>query len=140
MYDAALTASGHAARLRLSNPSRIRNLEDYKHMKAIAPDATKEKLLNEFNTVLAETEQLLTSVANASSDKAGALKANLEQGLASAGERLARIRDASREQAVAAARATDAYVQESPWRAIGIAAALAAAIGLAAGLLISRRE
>jgi ElaB/YqjD/DUF883 family membrane-anchored ribosome-binding protein len=108
-------------------------------MKVIAPDATKEKLLNEFNNVLAETEQLLTSVANAGTDKAGAIKANLEQGLASAGERIARIRDASREQAAAAARATDAYVQESPWRAVGIAAGVAAAIGLAAGLLISRR-
>ena len=109
-------------------------------MKTHAPEVTKEKLLDDFNTVLAETEQLLSSVANASSDKAGALKASVEQSLASAGERLARIRDASREQAAAAARATDAYVQESPWRAVGIAAALAAAIGLAAGLLISRRD
>ena len=108
-------------------------------MKTIAPEVTKEKLLDEFNTVLVETEQLLASVANASSDKAGALKASVEQGLASAGERLARIRDASAEQAKVAARATDDYVQESPWRAVGIAAALAAAAGLVAGMLLARK-
>jgi ElaB/YqjD/DUF883 family membrane-anchored ribosome-binding protein len=108
-------------------------------MKSIAPDVTKEKLFDEFNTVLAETEQLLTSVANAGTDKAGALKASVEQGLASAGERIARIRDASTEQARLAARATDDYVQESPWRAVGITAALAAAAGLVAGMLLSRK-
>jgi ElaB/YqjD/DUF883 family membrane-anchored ribosome-binding protein len=108
-------------------------------MKTIAPEVTKEKLLEEFNAVLTETEQLLTSVANAGTGKAGALKASVEESLASAGERLARIRDASREQAQAAAHATDAYVQESPWRAVGIAAALAAVAGLVAGMLLSRR-
>jgi ElaB/YqjD/DUF883 family membrane-anchored ribosome-binding protein len=108
-------------------------------MKTITPEITKEKLLDEFNTVLAETEQLLTSVANAGSDKAGALRASVEQRLASAGERLARIRDASKEQANAAARATDVYVQESPWRAVGITAAFAAVAGLVAGMLLSRR-
>jgi ElaB/YqjD/DUF883 family membrane-anchored ribosome-binding protein len=108
-------------------------------MKTLAPEVTKEKLLDEFNTVLVETEQLLASVANAGSDKAGALKASVEQGLASAGERLARIRDASALQAKVAARATDDYVQESPWRAVGIAAALAAAAGLVAGMLLSRK-
>jgi ElaB/YqjD/DUF883 family membrane-anchored ribosome-binding protein len=132
MYDIAPTSAGLAVRLRS-------HLEEQAHMKTIAPAVTKEQLLDEFNTVLAETEQLLASVANAGTDKAGALKASVEQGLASAGERLARIRDASREQANAAARATDAYVQESPWRAVGIAAALAGAVGLVAGMLLSRR-
>ena len=102
-------------------------------------EATNETLYQEFNTVVAETEQLLKSVATAGSDKAGALKASVEQSLAAASERLARIRDSSTEQARLAVRATDAYVQESPWRAVGIAAALAAAAGLVAGMLLSRR-
>jgi ElaB/YqjD/DUF883 family membrane-anchored ribosome-binding protein len=108
-------------------------------MKTTSNEATKEKLLNEFNTVLAETEQLLASVASAGSDKAGTLKASVEQGLADAGARLARIREASMDQATVAAQATDAYVQASPWRAVGIAAALAGAFGIVAGVLISRR-
>jgi ElaB/YqjD/DUF883 family membrane-anchored ribosome-binding protein len=108
-------------------------------MKTTQPDSMKDKLFDEFNTVIAETEQLLKSVASAGGDKAGALKSNVEQGLAAAGERLAKIREESLRQASAAARATDEYVQENPWRAIGMAAGVAAVAGLIAGLVISRR-
>ncbi len=100
---------------------------------------TNEKLLEEFNTVVSEAEQLLKSLAAAGGEKAGALQANVEQRLAAAGERLANVRDAALDQASAAARATDDYVRGNPWRAIGIVAALAAVTGLFAGLLIARR-
>jgi ElaB/YqjD/DUF883 family membrane-anchored ribosome-binding protein len=102
-------------------------------------DVTKERLFDEFNTVVGETEQLLKSVAAAGSDKAGAMKASVEKSLAAAMERIAKIREEALSQANAAARATDDYVQESPWRAIGIVAGAAAIAGLVAGLLISRR-
>jgi ElaB/YqjD/DUF883 family membrane-anchored ribosome-binding protein len=49
-------------------------------------DVTKERLYDEFNTVVAETEQLIKSVASASSDKAGVLKESVEKSLAAAGE------------------------------------------------------
>jgi ElaB/YqjD/DUF883 family membrane-anchored ribosome-binding protein len=103
-------------------------------------DVTKEKLLDEFNTVIAETEQLLKSVANAGSVKAGAFKTSVEQGLAAAGDRLAKIREESLSQANAAVTATDEYVQGNPWRAVGLVAALAGMTGLVAGLLIARRS
>ncbi len=103
------------------------------------PEVTKEKLFEEFNAVVAETEQLLTSVATAGSGKAGALWASVEQSLAAAGDRIVKIRNEAQRQAIGAARATDVYVQESPWRAVGIAAALGAGAGLVAGLLIARR-
>ena len=104
-----------------------------------AIDGTKEKLYQEFNTVVAETEQLIKTAAGAGSDKAGALKASLENEFTAAGERLARIRDDAITQCSAVAKTTDAYVQGNPWRSVGIVAALAAAAGLVAGLLISRR-
>jgi len=102
-------------------------------------EATNETLYQEFNTVVAETEQLLKSVATAGGDKAGALKANVEQALAAAADRLEQIRLQALGQANAAARATDEYVRDNPWRAIGIMAALSASVGLLAGLLIARR-
>jgi ElaB/YqjD/DUF883 family membrane-anchored ribosome-binding protein len=102
-------------------------------------DVTKEKLFDEFNTVISETEQLLKSVATASGDKAGALKADVERRLTAAGARLEEIRLQALGQAKQAAQATDDYVQANPWQSIGIAAALAAATGLVAGLLIARR-
>jgi ElaB/YqjD/DUF883 family membrane-anchored ribosome-binding protein len=108
-------------------------------MSASPPVATKEKLFEEFNAVVAETETLLKSVATAGSDQAGALKASVAKGLADAGARLARIRDESVGQAGAAVHATDDYAHANPWHAVGIAAALAGAAGLVAGLLIARR-
>jgi ElaB/YqjD/DUF883 family membrane-anchored ribosome-binding protein len=102
-------------------------------------DGTKEKLFQEFTSVISETEQLIKSVAGAGTDKAGAIKANVQQGLADAGERLARIREDASTQAAAAARAADEYVRDNPWRSVGIVAASAALAGLVAGMLIARR-
>jgi ElaB/YqjD/DUF883 family membrane-anchored ribosome-binding protein len=103
------------------------------------PAVTKDKLLNEFNTVVAETEQLLKSVASLSSDQAGMLKGNVDQALSSASDQVMQIRDQSVAQAKAAALATEEYVKENPWRAVGIVAFVAAAAGLVSGVLIARR-
>jgi ElaB/YqjD/DUF883 family membrane-anchored ribosome-binding protein len=108
-------------------------------MKPNPSEVTKERLYQEFNTVVAETEQLLKSVGTAGGDKAGAFKANVEQALAAAGDRLEQIRQQALGQANAAARVTDEYVRDNPWRAVGIVAALSACLGLVAGLLIARR-
>ena len=108
-------------------------------MKEMQTDVTKERLYEEFNTVVTETEQLLKSVASAGNEKAGAFKAGLEQSLAAASERMAKIRAQASDQASAAAKATDTYVQDNPWRAVGIAAGVAAFTGLLTGLLIARR-
>ena len=108
-------------------------------MNQVPVENTKEKLFQEFTTVVSETEQLIKSVAGAGSDKVGTMKASLEQGLASAEARMAKIRTDALAQATAACKATDEYVQDNPWRSVGIVAALAAVSGLVAGLLIARR-
>ncbi len=100
---------------------------------------TNEKLFQDFNTVVSETEQLLKSLAGAGGQKAGALRANVEQRLAAAGEHLAKIREEAVGRAGAATRATDEYVHGNPWRTAGIAALVAAIAGLIAGVLIARR-
>lgn len=102
-------------------------------------EVTKEKLSEEFHAVVAETEQLLASLAGAGNETAGALKASVAESLAAAGERIAKIREQALDQACASARATDEYVKSDPWRAIGIVAGVAALAGLAVGLLVARR-
>ena len=108
-------------------------------MSRVQPEITKERLSEEFQTVVAETEQLLSSIAGAGSEKASALKSNIADRLAAAGERLAQIREQATAQACPSARATDAYVKADPWRAIGIFAGAAAVIGFVAGLAMARR-
>ena len=108
-------------------------------MNQVPADTTKEKLFQEFNTVIAETEQLIKTAAGAGSEKAGAVRASLEHEFSVAAERLARIRDDAIAQCGAAAKTTDAYVHDNPWRSVGIVAALGVAVGLVAGLVIARR-
>lgn len=98
----------------------------------------KGKLLDDFNDVVADAEHLLKAVASAGGDKAQALRADVEESLRSARERLAELQREAVAHTKAVARSTDTYVHENPWRAIGIAAAVATAVGLLLGLLINR--
>jgi len=100
---------------------------------------TKAQLTEELNTVLADTERLLKSVASAGGEKAGALRAEAEQSLASAKDRLRKFEHAAVEKTHATARAADEYVHEHPWHGIGIASGVAAALGVVIGLLLNRR-
>ncbi len=102
-------------------------------------EVTKERLFEEFNSVVVDAEQLLKSIAGAGGDKVSALNAGVQQGLTSAAERLAKLREASLSQASAAAQSADRYVHDNPWRTIGIVAALTAVTGLVTGILIARR-
>jgi ElaB/YqjD/DUF883 family membrane-anchored ribosome-binding protein len=96
---------------------------------------TKQKLLDDFNAVASDTEQLLKSLASEGGEKAAALRASIDQNLKAARERLARLEEAVVHRGKAAAQATDAYVHQHPWQAIGIAAGL----GVVVGLLLNRR-
>ena len=102
-------------------------------------DVNKERLLDEFQTVVAETENLLKSVAAAGTDKSAMLRGNVDQALATARLRLAEIREKSVAKANAAAVATDEYVQENPWRAMGVVALFSALAGLVVGIAVTRR-
>jgi len=107
-------------------------------MTQLQTEVTRERLFDEFNSVVKETSELLKSLAAAGTDKAGAVRTSVELGLAAAGDRLAKIREQSVAQANAAVAATDRYVRDSPWRALGLVAAASAIAGLAAGLCMGR--
>ena len=63
------------------------------------------------------------------------LRAQAETSLASAKVKLEDLHEDLIEKGREAVKATDDYVQENPWKAVGIAAG----IGLVIGLLVSRR-
>lgn len=105
-------------------------------MNKATADVTKEKLIEDFNGVVNEAEQLLKSVNNETSEKANALLAKVEQSLRRAKDRLGDFQGVAVERTKAAARATDDYVHEHPWKSIGVAVAL----GVVIGLLLNRRQ
>jgi ElaB/YqjD/DUF883 family membrane-anchored ribosome-binding protein len=112
-------------------------------------EVTREKLLKDFNLVVADTEELLRSAAAAGGEKSSAWRAQVELNLKTAKDRLAQMEQAAKERLVhveqavvekgkAAAHATDTYVHDNPWQAIGVTAGVSILAGLALGLLLNR--
>ncbi len=97
--------------------------------------ATKEKLAADLRLVIADAEELLHIATSQTGDKVAELRARMGENLRAARAKLADADAAIRDKAREAARATDDYVHENPWRSIGIAAGA----GLVVGLLIGRR-
>jgi ElaB/YqjD/DUF883 family membrane-anchored ribosome-binding protein len=102
-------------------------------------DSSKAKLIADFNLVVEDTEKLLRALAATGAEKGSALRASAEQHLESAKQTLGELQADALERSRAAAKATDDYVRENPWRSIGIVAGVAVAVGLVIGLLTNRR-
>jgi ElaB/YqjD/DUF883 family membrane-anchored ribosome-binding protein len=113
-------------------------------------EVTKEKLLQDLNAVVAETEQLLRDTASVGGEKVATWRTGVELNLKSAKARLGDLEhaavekakataQAAVEKAKATAQATDAYVHDKPWHAIGITAGVGVLVGLAVGMLLNRR-
>ena len=96
---------------------------------------TKDQLVEEFNGVVADTEQLLKSVATAGGEKADAMRAGAEKNLAKAKDMLREFQQTAVDKTRATAKSADEYVHEHPWQAIGVIAG----VGLVLGALLSRR-
>ncbi|MGQ9724352.1 MAG: DUF883 family protein [Tepidimonas sp.] len=95
----------------------------------------KEKLVADLKMVVADAEELLAATAQSTGEKVAQLRERLQENLRSARDRLADAEAILRERTREVAKATDHYVHEHPWKAIGVAAG----IGLLFGLLIGRR-
>jgi ElaB/YqjD/DUF883 family membrane-anchored ribosome-binding protein len=98
-------------------------------------EATQDKLIQDFKAVIADTEALLKATAGVTGEHIAATRAKLEHRLADTRKRLAALEEGVVEQAKAAYDATDAFVREHPWPAVGVAAA----VGFLIGILRSRR-
>ncbi|MBS1160482.1 MAG: Protein of unknown function ElaB [Proteobacteria bacterium] len=97
--------------------------------------ANKEKLVSDLKAVVSDAEDILRATAGAAGEKVGELRVRIEGRLRDAKERLADAEAIIVDKTKAAARATDDFVHDQPWKAVGVAAAL----GLALGVLIGRR-
>ena len=95
----------------------------------------KEKLMADLKLVISDAEELLKMTAGQAGEKAAELRARMQTRMDQAKTELTRLQGLAVERAKDAGRATDAYVHENPWKAVGIAAGA----GLLIGMLISRR-
>ena len=101
----------------------------------MSTDASKDKLVADLKIVVSDAEELLKATASLAGDKAAVARERIQASLASAKVKLGEAERVVLEQTKKAAKATDEYVNENPWQAVGIAAAA----GFVLGLLIGRR-
>ncbi|MEO8417525.1 MAG: DUF883 family protein [Methylophilaceae bacterium] len=104
-------------------------------METLSDEVTKAQLMDDFKVVVADAEALLQATVNQGGEKMAEVRAKAEESLKVVKVRMAEAQAALLARTKEAAKATDAYVHENPWRAIGVAAG----VGLVIGLLIGRR-
>lgn len=95
----------------------------------------KDQILSDVKGVISNAEDLLKEAATASGEQAQELREKALVALRRAREGLVDAQHAVVDSGRAAARVTDDFVHEHPWRAVG----LAAAAGFFLGLLVNRR-
>lgn len=95
----------------------------------------EDDVISTIRTRLDEAEKLLVEAASASGDKATELRETALRSLRNTRETLHDTQEAVVERGRQAAKATDHYVHDNPWQAIGVAGV----VGLLFGLLVGRR-
>jgi ElaB/YqjD/DUF883 family membrane-anchored ribosome-binding protein len=92
---------------------------------------TKERFAADVNAVLVDAEELLRQAAQATGEEAKVLRGRAQEAIGRAKDSLVHIEQRAVAQTKAVAHATDGWVHDHPWTAVGIAAGLAFLVGLA---------
>lgn len=98
-------------------------------------NTSRDDLITDVKSGLNNVEELLREAASSTGDRATELRASAMASLRTARESLVDLQESMLERGKKAARATDDYVHDNPWRSLGIAVAT----GFVIGLLINRR-
>jgi ElaB/YqjD/DUF883 family membrane-anchored ribosome-binding protein len=96
---------------------------------------TRDQLLSDLKNVISDAEHWLRNSGHLTGEEFKAAKAKFERTLVKAKDDIIRLEEAAVEKAKVAARATDDYVKENPWKAVG----LGTAVGVVIGMLIARK-
>ena len=94
---------------------------------------TPKELLNDLHTLVADAEKMMgESLSEHTADAVDALRTRYD----AAQERLSDIYEGAKTRVVAGAKCTDTAIRENPYQAL----AIAAGVGLLAGVLLGRRS
>lgn len=97
--------------------------------------ATKEQFMDELHSMVKDAEELLQATTTQTGEGAAAARARIQKSLQVVKGRLVAAEAVVMERTRHAAKVTDQYVHENPWKAIGISAC----VGAIVGMLIARR-
>jgi ElaB/YqjD/DUF883 family membrane-anchored ribosome-binding protein len=100
------------------------------------PSHDENRTVSEIKNLIADVEDLLARIAHVKDEDVARLRTKVMHAVGAAKEGLAGSADTIRSQAQQAMGGADDYVRESPWVAVGIAAA----VGAVVGILVARRS
>lgn len=98
-------------------------------------EVTTDQLVADLKTVMHDAEALIKATSAQTGEKIQEVRARAEESLRQAKARLIALEEEALRRARVVADATNVYVHEKPWQAVGIAAGA----GLVLGLLLGRR-
>ena len=93
--------------------------------------ASRDKLVEDFKVLSKDVQELLKATASVVGERATEARGKVQESLKVAQEKLSQATAAARERGQAAVTATDVYVRDNPWNAVGVAA------GIGSGLIQS---
>lgn len=96
-------------------------------------DLTSDQLMADFKVVVEDAEELLKATADQGGEKIAQVRAKAQESLKQAKVRMAEAQAALLAKTREAAKATDVYVHEKPWEAVGVAAAAGFMVGWLVG-------
>jgi ElaB/YqjD/DUF883 family membrane-anchored ribosome-binding protein len=103
---------------------------------AAAAACAPSGMSREFQNFIADIEDLIKATTSLTGEEVARARAKLSKRVAAAKESIEDFGDAVADQARHTAKATNSYVHENPWQAIGIGAVL----GLLLGVALTRQK
>ena len=95
----------------------------------------RDQLMSDLKSVIHDAESWLRNGSQMTGDELAAARAKFERTLSNAKADLMRLEENVVQRTKQAARATDEFVTENPWKAVGVGAAA----GILIGMLLARR-
>lgn len=117
------------------NGRHAQDLQVNVQIKENTMNAQGERLLTDVKVLVKDTEELVKATAAQAGEKMTDVRNRAQEAIANLKPQLANLESTVITKAKTTATATDAYIRENPWTAVGISAG----IGLVIGLLIGRR-
>jgi ElaB/YqjD/DUF883 family membrane-anchored ribosome-binding protein len=104
--------------------------------------ASRDKLVEDVKVLTRDVQELLKATASVVGEKAADARGKVQESLKVAQEKLAVVHAAAKDKGQQAFVATDGYVRDNPWNAVGLAAGVGFLLGLgfAAGTFLRRSE
>ena len=104
--------------------------------------ATRDKLVDDVKVLTKDVQELLKATASVVGEKAAEARVKVEESPKVAQDKLSTVHESAKAKGKEAITATDEYVRNNPWNAVGIAAGVGFLLGLgfAAGTFLRSRN